>query len=154
MQCTRFWNRAIIIHLTFVNFYHITKLPLFPLLHNPFLLSQMLQRQQDFQEQQQSTTETETTKEFQQPGVNPDAMEILHVKRKKTIHTAFKQAKTTKSITSQSVASHSTTSQSITNQSTKKQSIMGQSHADESTARQMSENRAITDQAAAKSGTM
>ncbi|XP_042591661.1 nebulin-related-anchoring protein isoform X4 [Cyprinus carpio] len=115
----------------------------------------MLQRQQEFQEQEQSNTEqTETTKEFQQPGVNPDAMEILHVKRKKTIHTTFKQAKTTKSITSQSVASHSTTSQSITNQSTKKQSIMGQSHADESTARQMSENRAITDQAAAKSGTM
>ncbi|KAK7122489.1 hypothetical protein R3I94_019565 [Phoxinus phoxinus] len=115
----------------------------------------MLQRQQEFQEQQQSTTEqTETTKEFQQPGVNPDAMEILHVKRKKTIHTTFKQAKTTKSITSQSVASHSTTSQSITNQSSKKQSIMSQSHADESTARQMSENRAITDQASAKSGTM
>ncbi|XP_016335644.1 nebulin-related-anchoring protein-like isoform X1 [Sinocyclocheilus anshuiensis] len=115
----------------------------------------MLQRQQEFQEQQQSTTEqTETTKEFQQQGVNPDAMEILHVKRKKTIHTAFKQAKTTKSIMSQSVASHSTTSQSITNQSTKKQSIMSQSHADGSTARQMSENRAITDQVAAKSGTM
>ncbi|XP_052427609.1 nebulin-related-anchoring protein-like [Carassius gibelio] len=115
----------------------------------------MLQRQQEFQEQEQSNTEqTETTKEFQQPGVNPDAMEILHVKRKKTIHTTFKQAKTTKSITSQSVASHSTTSQSITNQSTKKQSIMSQSHADESTASQMSENRAITDQAAAKSGTM
>ncbi|XP_050980766.1 nebulin-related-anchoring protein isoform X2 [Labeo rohita] len=115
----------------------------------------MLQRQQEFQDQQESTTEqTETTKEFQQPGVNPDAMEILHVKRKKTIHTTFKQAKTTKSITSQSVASHSTTSQSTTNQSTKKQSIMSQSHADESTARQMSENRAITDQAAAKSGTM
>lgn len=115
----------------------------------------MLQRQQEFQEQEQSTTEqAETTKEFQQPGVNPDAMEILHVKRKKTIHTTFKQAKTTKSITSQSAASHSTTSQSITNQSSKKQSIMSQSHADESTARQMSENRAITDQAAAKSGTM
>ncbi|KAK2876323.1 hypothetical protein Q8A67_020419 [Cirrhinus molitorella] len=115
----------------------------------------MLQRQLELQEQQQSTTEqTETTKEFQQPGVNPDAMEILHVKRKKTIHTTFKQAKTTKSITSQSVASHSTTSQSISNQSTKKQSIMSQSHADESTSRQMSENRAITDQAAAKSGTM
>ncbi|XP_016360262.1 nebulin-related-anchoring protein-like isoform X3 [Sinocyclocheilus anshuiensis] len=115
----------------------------------------MLQRQQKFQEQEQSTTEqTETTKEFQQPGVNPDAMEILQVKRKKTINTTFKQAKTTKSIMSQSVASHSTTSQSITNQSTKKQSIMSQSHADQSTARQMSENRAITDQAAAKSGTM
>uniref|UniRef100_A0A8C9WK66 Nebulin-related anchoring protein n=1 Tax=Scleropages formosus TaxID=113540 RepID=A0A8C9WK66_SCLFO len=27
---------------------------------------------------------------FQQPGVNPDAMEILHVKRKKTIHTVKK----------------------------------------------------------------
>ncbi|KAA0725070.1 Nebulin-related-anchoring protein [Triplophysa tibetana] len=65
----------------------------------------MLQRQE---QQHQSTTEqTETTQEFQQPGVNPDAMEILHVKRKKTIHTAFKQAKTTKSITSQSVATHS-----------------------------------------------
>ncbi|XP_051522836.1 nebulin-related-anchoring protein isoform X2 [Myxocyprinus asiaticus] len=109
----------------------------------------MLQRQQ-----QSATEQMETTKEFQQPGVNPDAMEILQVKRKKTIHTTFKQAKTTKSITSQSLASHSNTSQSITNQSTKKQSIMSQSHADESTARQISENQAITDQAAAKSGAM
>lgn len=115
----------------------------------------MLQRQQEFQDQHDSTTEqTETTMETQQPGVNPDAMEILHVKRKKTIHTTFKQAKTTKSITSQSVASHSTTSQSITNQSTKKQSIMSQSHAGESAARYMSENRAITEQADAKAGTM
>ncbi|XP_056325702.1 nebulin-related-anchoring protein isoform X2 [Danio aesculapii] len=115
----------------------------------------MLQRQQEFQDQHDSTTEqTETTMETQQPGVNPDAMEILHVKRKKTIHTTFKQAKTTKSITSQSVASHSTTSQSITNQSTKKQSIMSQSHAGESTARHMSENQAITEQADAKAGTM
>ncbi|KAI7796739.1 nebulin-related-anchoring protein [Triplophysa rosa] len=116
----------------------------------------MLQRQQQFQDQQhQSTTEqTETTQEFQQPGVNPDAMEILHVKRKKTIHTAFKQAKTTKSITSQSVATHSTASQSITNQSTKKQSITSQSHADQSSTREISQNRSITDQAAAKSGTM
>ncbi|XP_051959174.1 nebulin-related-anchoring protein isoform X2 [Xyrauchen texanus] len=109
----------------------------------------MLQRQQ-----QSATEQMDTTKEFQQPGVNPDAMEVLQVKRKKTIHTTFKQAKTTKSITSQSVASHSNTSQSITNQSTKKQSIMSQSHADESTARQMLENQAITDQAAAKSGGM
>nr|XP_055032539.1 nebulin-related-anchoring protein [Misgurnus anguillicaudatus] len=112
----------------------------------------MLQRQQQFQDQQlQSTTEqTETTQEFQQPEVNPDAMEILNVKRKKTIHTTFKQAKTTKSITSQSVASHSTASQSISNQSTKKQSITNQSN-----TRAISQNQsAITDQAAAKSGTM
>ncbi|XP_018618082.2 nebulin-related-anchoring protein isoform X1 [Scleropages formosus] len=42
------------------------------------------------QQQQQSQTVMETTEEFQQPGVNPDAMEILHVKRKKTIHTVKK----------------------------------------------------------------
>ncbi|XP_056627336.1 nebulin-related-anchoring protein [Triplophysa dalaica] len=112
----------------------------------------MLQRQE--QQHQSTTDQTETTQEFQQPGVNPDAMEILHVKRKKTIHTAFKQAKTTKSITSQSVATQSTASQSITNQSTKKQSITSQSHADQSSKREISENRAITDQAAAKSEAM
>lgn len=112
----------------------------------------MLQRQE---QQHQSTTEQrETTQEFQQPGVNPDAMEILHVKRKKTIHTEFKQAKTTKSITSQSVATQSTASQSITNQSTKKQSITSKSHADQSSTREISQNRAITDQAAAKSDAM
>ncbi|KAL4613004.1 nebulin-related-anchoring protein isoform X2 [Arapaima gigas] len=50
------------------------------------------QYQQLMQQWQQSQMQTvaETTEEFQQPGVNPDAMEVLHVKRKKTIHTVKK----------------------------------------------------------------
>ena len=42
------------------------------------------------EEQQQLSEPVETSKEFQQSGVNLDAMEILHVKRKKTIQTVKK----------------------------------------------------------------
>ncbi|KAF7705378.1 nebulin-related-anchoring protein [Silurus meridionalis] len=84
----------------------------------------MLQRQLQLENQQQNSSEqVETTEQVQQSSVNPDAMEILHVKRKKTIHTTFKQAKTTKSKTVQSVTSNSSTNESITNQSLEKKSI-------------------------------
>ncbi|XP_030629117.1 nebulin-related-anchoring protein isoform X2 [Chanos chanos] len=92
----------------------------------------MLQREQQMQGQESSSDHKETREEVQQPGVNPDAMEILQVKRKKTIHTTFKQAKTTKSMITQSTVSRSTTNQSITNQSTAHQSITSQSSANES----------------------
>lgn len=84
----------------------------------------MLQRQMQLENQQHSSSEdVETTEQVQQPTVNPDAMEILHVKRKKTIHTSFKQAKTTKSMTMQSVSSNSSTNQFLTNQSPEQKSI-------------------------------
>ncbi|XP_047673727.1 nebulin-related-anchoring protein isoform X2 [Tachysurus fulvidraco] len=84
----------------------------------------MLQRQLQLENQQHSSSEeVETTENVQQSAVNPDAMEILQVKRKKTIHTTFKQAKTTKSTTVQSVASSSSTNQSLTNQSSEKKTI-------------------------------
>ncbi|GAA6110303.1 nebulin-related-anchoring protein isoform X2 [Tachysurus ichikawai] len=84
----------------------------------------MLQRQLQLENQQHSSSEeVETTENVQQSAVNPDAMEILQVKRKKTIHTTFKQAKTTKSTTMQSVASSSSTNQSLTNQSSEKKRI-------------------------------
>ncbi|GAA6067214.1 nebulin-related-anchoring protein isoform X1 [Tachysurus ichikawai] len=76
----------------------------------------MLQRQLENQ-QHSSSEEVETTENVQQSAVNPDVMEILQVKRKKTIHTTFTQAKTTKSMTMQSVASSSSTNQTLTNQS-------------------------------------
>ncbi|XP_066519159.1 nebulin-related-anchoring protein [Hoplias malabaricus] len=91
----------------------------------------MFQREQQFleqqellgQQQQDSSEQVETTEHVQRSEVNPDAMEILHVKRKKTIHTTFKQAKTTKSLTSQSVTSHSSTNQSTLNQLHENRSI-------------------------------
>ncbi|XP_053367557.1 nebulin-related-anchoring protein [Clarias gariepinus] len=84
----------------------------------------MLQRQMQLENQQHSSSEdVETTEQVQQPTVNPDAMEILHVKRKKTIHTSFKQAKTSKSMTMQSVSSNSSTNQFLTNQSPEQKSI-------------------------------
>ncbi|XP_017338645.1 nebulin-related-anchoring protein isoform X4 [Ictalurus punctatus] len=84
----------------------------------------MLQRQLQLENQQHSSSEqVDTTEQVQQSAVNPDAMEILQVKRKKTIHTTFKQAKTTKSMTMQSVTSNSSTNQSLTNQSSEKKFI-------------------------------
>ncbi|KAK3559454.1 hypothetical protein QTP86_013637, partial [Hemibagrus guttatus] len=84
----------------------------------------MLQRQLQLENQHHSPSEqVETTEQVQQSAVNPDAMEILQVKRKKTIHTTFKQAKTTKSMTVQSVTSSSSTNQSHNNQSTEKKII-------------------------------
>ncbi|KAG9267895.1 nebulin-related-anchoring protein [Astyanax mexicanus] len=91
----------------------------------------MFQREQQMLEQQQQqqdfSDQVETEEHVEQSVVNPDAMEILHVKRKKTIHTTFKQAKT---MASQSVTSHSSTKQStesqhrsITEKSTENKSI-------------------------------
>lgn len=84
----------------------------------------MLRRQLQLENQQHSASEQlETTEQVQQSGVNPDAMEILHVKKKKSIHTTFKQAKTAKSMTMQSVTSNSSTNQSLTNQTSEKKII-------------------------------
>ncbi|KAG9338351.1 hypothetical protein JZ751_025910 [Albula glossodonta] len=47
---------------------------------------QMMELSQQAQAQAQTQT-VETTEEFHQPGVNPDATEVLHVKRKKVIRT-------------------------------------------------------------------
>uniref|UniRef100_A0A8C7P2V5 LIM zinc-binding domain-containing protein n=1 Tax=Oncorhynchus mykiss TaxID=8022 RepID=A0A8C7P2V5_ONCMY len=51
---------------------------------------QHMMMMQQMEEQQQLSEPVETSKEFQQSGVNLDAMEILHVKRKKTIQTVKK----------------------------------------------------------------
>ncbi|XP_042079220.1 nebulin-related-anchoring protein isoform X1 [Haplochromis burtoni] len=53
---------------------------------------QMMEEQQ--QQQQQASEQVETSEEIQQ-GVNMDAMEVLHVKRKKTIQTVQKKSSTT-----------------------------------------------------------
>ncbi|XP_041714201.1 nebulin-related-anchoring protein isoform X1 [Coregonus clupeaformis] len=63
----------------------------------------MLQHQQQMEEQQQASEQVETSKEFQQSGVNLDAMEILHVKRKKTIQTVKKSTTTSSSSMDSSV---------------------------------------------------
>ncbi|XP_036428590.1 nebulin-related-anchoring protein [Colossoma macropomum] len=96
----------------------------------------MLQREQQLLEQQQqdSSEQVETREHVQQSVVNPDAMEILHVKRKKTIHTTFKQAKTAKSMTSQSITSHSSTNQSAVSELHENRSITDRS----------TENKSIT----------
>ncbi|XP_014012529.1 nebulin-related-anchoring protein isoform X1 [Salmo salar] len=51
---------------------------------------QHMMMMQQMEEQQQVSEPVDTSKEFQQSGVNLDAMEILHVKRKKTIQTVKK----------------------------------------------------------------
>ncbi|XP_028844222.1 nebulin-related-anchoring protein [Denticeps clupeoides] len=56
--------------------------------------------------QQSSSEREEGGQQLQEPGVNPDAMEVLHVKRKKTIQTNFRQATTT-------ISKSSTATQSI-----------------------------------------
>ncbi|XP_041672260.1 nebulin-related-anchoring protein isoform X2 [Cheilinus undulatus] len=55
------------------------------------------QQQMEQQQQNQQTSEEVETSEEVQSGVNMDAMEVLHVKRKKTIQTV--QKKSTKTIT-------------------------------------------------------
>lgn len=75
------------------------------------LHSQMYQRQmmmeQQMQQQESSSNQVETVEEFHQPDVNPDAMEVLHVKRKKvqTIQTNFRKATTTSTTHTQSSSS-------------------------------------------------
>uniref|UniRef100_A0A3B4VIL5 Nebulin-related anchoring protein n=1 Tax=Seriola dumerili TaxID=41447 RepID=A0A3B4VIL5_SERDU len=51
----------------------------------------MMMEQQQQQQQQQMSQQAETSEEIQQ-GVNMDAMEVLHVKRKKTIQTVQKKS--------------------------------------------------------------
>lgn len=63
------------------------------------------------QQQQHNSEQVETSEEVQQ-GVNMDAMEVLHVKRKKTIQTVQKKSATTttsfKSMEKKSSATSST----------------------------------------------
>ncbi|XP_072229373.1 nebulin-related-anchoring protein isoform X3 [Leuresthes tenuis] len=54
------------------------------------------QQMEEQQQQQQTSEQVETSEEIQQ-GVNMDAMEVLHVKRKKTIQTVQKKSSTTTS---------------------------------------------------------
>ncbi|KAF7204368.1 nebulin-related-anchoring protein isoform X2 [Nothobranchius furzeri] len=72
----------------------------------------MLHHQQQMEQQQQSSEQTETSEEVQQ-GINMDAMEVLHVKRKKTTQTVQKKSSTvTTSFRSMEKKSSSTSSSS------------------------------------------
>ncbi|XP_070707449.1 nebulin-related-anchoring protein isoform X2 [Pempheris klunzingeri] len=88
----------------------------------------MLHHQQQMeqqQQQQQASEQVETSEEIQQ-GINMDAMEVLHVKRKKTIQTVQKKSSTTttsfKSMEKKS-STTSSTSSSAALQSTIKTSM-------------------------------
>ncbi|KAM3592405.1 uncharacterized protein V6R79_018167 [Siganus canaliculatus] len=74
----------------------------------------MMQRQQQLQQlqqQQQTSEQVETSEEVQQ-DVNMDAMEVLHVKRKKTIQTVQKKSTTTTTTSFKSMEKKSSTSSS------------------------------------------
>ncbi|XP_051274055.1 nebulin-related-anchoring protein isoform X1 [Dicentrarchus labrax] len=58
------------------------------------MLHHQQQMEQQQQQQQQASEQVETSEEIQQ-GVNMDAMEVLHVKRKKTIQTVQKKSTST-----------------------------------------------------------
>ncbi|KAF7666540.1 hypothetical protein LDENG_00102970 [Lucifuga dentata] len=81
------------------------------------MIQHQLQMEQQI-EQQQSSEQLETSKEIQQ-GVNMDAMEILHVKRKKTSQTVQKKStsSTTTSFKSMERKSTTTTSKSSSSSS-------------------------------------
>ncbi|XP_032357245.1 nebulin-related-anchoring protein isoform X2 [Etheostoma spectabile] len=72
----------------------------------------MLHHQQQMEQQQQQTSEQVETSEEIQQGVNMDAMEVLHVKRKKTIQTVQKKSTTTTSSFKSMEKNSSTTSSS------------------------------------------
>ncbi|KAL2078017.1 hypothetical protein ACEWY4_025702 [Coilia grayii] len=77
----------------------------------------MMLEQEQQQDESSSSNQVETVEEFHQPGVNPDAMEVLHVKRKKvqTIQTNFRKAtSTTHTQSSSSSKSAVTSSQTAT----------------------------------------
>uniref|UniRef100_UPI003AAD81BA nebulin-related-anchoring protein n=1 Tax=Centroberyx gerrardi TaxID=166262 RepID=UPI003AAD81BA len=98
----------------------------------------MLQHQQQMEEQQQqqqTSEQVETSEEIQQ-GVNMDAMEVLHVKRKKTIQTVQKKSTTTsfKSMEKKTASSR----QSITSSSSSSAAL-------ENTVRTSSSSKAIED---------
>lgn len=71
--------------------------------HRQQMMEQQMMEQQ-LMEQQQESEQVETSEEVQQ-GVNMDAMEVLHVKRKKTIQTVQKKSTTTTSSSSSSFKS-------------------------------------------------
>ncbi|KAM4715988.1 nebulin-related-anchoring protein isoform 2-T2 [Anableps anableps] len=74
------------------------------------------QQQMEQQQQQQETAEQVETSEEIQKGINMDAMEVLHVKRKKTIQTVQKKSSTvTTSFRSMEKKSSSTSSAAIQN---------------------------------------
>ncbi|XP_041818539.1 nebulin-related-anchoring protein isoform X2 [Chelmon rostratus] len=85
----------------------------------------MLHHQQQMmeqQQQQQTSEQVETSEEIQQ-GVNMDAMEVLHVKRKKTIQTVQKKSTTTTTSFKSMEKKSSTTSSSSAIQNTVKTSM-------------------------------
>ncbi|XP_012670070.2 nebulin-related-anchoring protein [Clupea harengus] len=90
---------------------------------------QMMMEQQQ-QEEEECANQAENMEEFLQPGVNPDAMEVLHVKRKKvqTINTNFRKAgATTSNAQSSSAMQSAATSQNnplASNSSTAMQSAI------------------------------
>ncbi|XP_019120344.2 nebulin-related-anchoring protein isoform X1 [Larimichthys crocea] len=73
---------------------------------------QQMEEQQQLLEQQQASEQVETSEEIHHGGVNMDAMEVLHVKRKKTIQTVQKKSTTTsfKSMEKKSSTTSSTSS--------------------------------------------
>lgn len=75
------------------------------------------QQQMEQQQQQQQTSEQVETSEEIQQGVNMDAMEVLHVKRKKTVQTVQKKTTTTsfKSMEKKSSTTSSTSSATLQN---------------------------------------
>lgn len=73
-------------------------------------------------EQQQHTAEQVETSEEIQQGVNMDAMEVLHVKRKKTIQTVQKKSSSTTTSFKSMEKRSSTTSSSAALQNTVKTS--------------------------------
>lgn len=79
-----------------------------------------LHRQQ--QMEQQMSEKVETTEQIQ-PGVNMDAMEVLQVKRNKTMQRAQKKSTSTTTASFKSVEKKSSTSSSFALQSTTNKSM-------------------------------
>ncbi|XP_041939746.1 nebulin-related-anchoring protein [Alosa sapidissima] len=81
------------------------------------MMEQQMQMEMQQQESSSSSNQVETMEEFKQPDVNPDAMEVLHVKRKKvqTIQTNFRKA-TSSSTTTSHTQSLSSTQSAVTSQ--------------------------------------
>nr|XP_020460888.1 nebulin-related-anchoring protein [Monopterus albus] len=88
---------------------------------------QQMMEQQQQQQQQQSSEQVETSDEVHR-GVNLDAKEVMHVKRKKTIHSVQQKSATTTSFRSMEKKS-STTSSSPAPQNTVRTSMSGKAAA-------------------------
>ncbi|XP_073345124.1 nebulin-related-anchoring protein isoform X2 [Pagrus major] len=84
------------------------------------------QQQMEQQQQQQTSEQVETSEEIQQ-GINMDAMEVLHVKRKKTIQTVQKKSTTTTTSFKSMEKKSSTTSSSSTSSSAALQNTVNMS---------------------------